>query len=83
LLVESGLAWAELTAVMLPVAATVVESEVEKERALVAFGAKYADFTPVASAMPDAARRRYADEIVLRLEASDSPLSWNNKKIRR
>lgn len=84
-LVEDGLAWDELTAVVLQGRADVVEDPTYRSTADQAFDAKYDSYRARPSSLPDATQRHYAgSSVVLRIPiASDDTLSWDNRKIRR
>lgn len=75
--VESGLAWVELRAVVVPVRATVVEGD-EAEMAIAAIDEKYAAYRLDDEQLPASARIAYADMAVVRLEADGKLLTWNN-----
>lgn len=81
-LVESGLAWAELKAVVLHGVAEVVEDRGLCTRIDAAFDAKYEGFrTP--ENVPEATRRHYAARRVhLRVVPGGRPLTWDNAKLR-
>ncbi len=81
-LVESGLAWAELKAVVLRATAR-LETDPEATAAIdAAFATKYEGFT-MPAATPGATRKHYAAErIYAVLEPTGRALTWDNAKIR-
>jgi PPOX class probable F420-dependent enzyme len=82
LLVERGEAWTELAAVELPVRASVLDPGDEADAASARFATKYAAFQPAAARVPDATKRHYTGQAVIRLEPAGPPLSWDNSRIR-
>ena len=81
-LVESGLAWAELKAVMLY--GRIVEIEDESVRAEIQslLDEKYRDFRTERKRQPDSARKRYSSSRTLCFLREGEPISWDNKKLR-
>lgn len=75
--VEAGLAWVELRAVVVPVRAAVVEGD-EAAMATAALDEKYAAYRFDEDQLPAAARATYADMAVVRLEADGKVLTWDN-----
>jgi len=83
LLVESGEAWADLTAVSVEVRASIVEDPQASLRALTAIAEKYADYTAPQERLPDAVKATYADMVVVRLGVVGRLNSWNNRALVR
>jgi PPOX class probable F420-dependent enzyme len=82
-LVESGLAWAELKAVLISGTGTVVEDEELCERIERELNRKYERYQMPQDA-PDVTRRHYASQAAyVRIDPDTPPLSWDNRKIRR
>jgi PPOX class probable F420-dependent enzyme len=81
LLVESGDAWAELTAVSVEVHASIVHDDATAARALAALAEKYADFTAPQERLPDAVKATYSQIAVVRLDAIGRLNSWNNSAL--
>lgn len=81
-LVERGEAWVELAAVEVAVRATVLESGPEADTAMALFDAKYAAFRPGQARMPDATRKHYSGQVVLRLDPAGKFLTWDNARLR-
>lgn len=77
-LVESGLDWAELSGVVLPVTAAVVTDAVEAADAIAAVHTKYAAHIPAPEQLPGRARAAYADMAVIRLDPAGTFLTWDN-----
>jgi hypothetical protein len=81
LLVETGKAWIELSAVTAAVTATIVEDAELALRAAAAIDEKYRAFQAPMDRLPAAVRERYAERTMLRL-VPDGPLrSWNNRAL--
>ncbi len=59
-LVEDGLNWKDLNAVMIPVRATIVENEAVADAIMSAMHAKYAGFRTPSENLPTATRNHYA-----------------------
>lgn len=81
-LVESGLAWAELEAVMLYGRLREVEDETLRERIDGLLEDKYRAYRTQRSRQPDATQRHYARGVMLCFEPEGDPISWNNAKLR-
>jgi PPOX class probable F420-dependent enzyme len=77
-LVESGLAWAELTSVTVPVDINVITDDDEAARIAAAIDAKYAAHRAPTEKLPAAVRSAYGDMRVLRMVPVGRFLSWNN-----
>lgn len=82
LLVERGEAWVELAAVEVPVRATVLEPGDETARVGELFDAKYAAFRPEQARMPDATKKHYAGQVLIRLDPAGKFLTWDNSRLR-
>jgi nitroimidazol reductase NimA-like FMN-containing flavoprotein (pyridoxamine 5'-phosphate oxidase superfamily) len=82
LLVEQGVAWTDLAAAELPVRASVLDDGDEAVAVSAHFARKYAAFRPVVVSVPDATKRHYAGQAVIRLEPRGPLLSWDNSRIR-
>jgi nitroimidazol reductase NimA-like FMN-containing flavoprotein (pyridoxamine 5'-phosphate oxidase superfamily) len=81
-LVESGRAWQELKAVVIPVRATIVDDPAREGQIHEAVAAKYAGYTMSSSAMPSRTREHYAQRsAVLELAPLDRILSWDNARL--
>jgi hypothetical protein len=83
LLVESGIAWAELSAVVLPVRASVVSDPDEATTRLAAIDDKYAAFSLAPEDLPRAVAAAYTDMRVVRLDPDGPFLSWDNAALLR
>jgi len=83
-MVESGEAWKDLAAVVVPVRASLIDpSGEEATRALAAMGAKYRGFGLPQKQVPAATKRHYgAGNVVIRLDPAGKMITWNNAKIR-
>ena len=81
-LVESGLAWAELEAVMLYGRVHEVADESLRARIDGLIKEKYRAFRTQRARQPDATRRHYSSGVMLCFEAEGDPISWNNAKLR-
>jgi len=82
-MVESGVAWAELRAVILHGKAVAEEDPVVIAAVDAAFDLKYADYK-MPESTPDATRRHYAAERVrLRIVPERKTLTWDNSKLLR
>lgn len=83
-MVESGKAWKDLAAVVVPVRASLIDpAGDEARRALAAIGAKYEGWGVPQKAVPEATRKHYgAGNVVIRLEPAGGMITWNNAKIR-
>jgi Pyridoxamine 5'-phosphate oxidase len=83
-MVESGEAWKDLAAVVVPVRASLIDpSSDEARRALAALNAKYHGFGVPQKEVPDATRKHYgAGNVVIRLDPAGEMITWNNAKIR-
>lgn len=82
-LVESGRAWAELTAVHLAGTVSVITDPAALAAVQERFTVKYASFQLPAERMPDAARRHYQERVTLRFVPQGPILSWDNRRLRR
>ena len=77
--VESGLRWDELKAVVITGRACVVDDDVAG-----AFDAKYGAYRAERSTLPEATKQHYrGDRTVLRIDPVQDPITWDNSKIRR
>ena len=82
--VESGLRWAELKAVVVTGRAAVVDDEHVLAAVDAAFDAKYRAYRADRSTMPEATKRHYrGDRTVLRIDPVQDLITWDNSKIRR
>ena len=83
-MVESGEAWKDLDAVVIPVRASLIDPDCdEAKRALAAIAAKYTGFGPAERQVPEATKKHYgASNVVIRLEPAGDWITWNNAKIR-
>lgn len=82
LLVERGESWVELAAVEMPVRATLLEPGSEAESAMASFGRKYEAFRPASARLPDATKKHYSGQAVIRLDPAGPALTWDNSRIR-
>jgi nitroimidazol reductase NimA-like FMN-containing flavoprotein (pyridoxamine 5'-phosphate oxidase superfamily) len=81
-LVERGLKWVELAAVMVPVRASIVEDADEEQRAQDAMHSKYQGYRLEPKSMPDATKKAYGPKgVVIRLDAAGKLLTWDNARI--
>jgi nitroimidazol reductase NimA-like FMN-containing flavoprotein (pyridoxamine 5'-phosphate oxidase superfamily) len=81
-LVESGQSWSELRAVVLRVAAAIVEDIQTIERVEAKLTAKYGAYRPRPGAMPERSRVHYSrGSAVVALSPVGEPLSWDNAQI--
>ena len=81
LVVEEGLAWADLKAVVLAGQASEVADEAEQARLQAAFDEKYRDFKAPPD-LPQATRRHYAAAwSFFRIEPRGRTLTWANAKL--
>lgn len=81
-LVESGLVWRELRAVMLRVRAAIVEQPEMVRTVHSALEEKYGAFRVQRKAMPDWTRQHYASgSTIIALHPIGDALSWDNKRI--
>lgn len=82
-LVESGLAWAELRAVVVTGRARLVDDAPTRERVAAAMAEKYRGFGVPATAVPDATRRHYGGAgAVIAVDPVGRLISWDNAKLR-
>ncbi len=83
-MVESGEAWKDLAAVVIPVRASLIDADsAEARQALAVLGAKYQGFGLPRQQVPEATKKHYgAGNVVIRLEAAGGMITWNNAKIR-
>lgn len=80
-LVERGIVWVELAAVMLPVRATILEDGTESDHAKETISAKYADVTMPTRKIPSAATKNYDGMTVVRLAPAGPFVSWDNSRL--
>ena len=80
-LVESGLAWAELKAVMLYGQVSVVEDEGLCARVADLLDDKYIAFRTASVKQPKATQNHYAAIATLCFEPEGEPISWDNAKL--
>ena len=83
-MVESGEAWKDLAAVVMPVRASLIDPDGdEAKRALAEIAVKYQGFGPAEKQVPDATRKHYgAANVMIRLDPAGDLITWNNTKIR-
>jgi nitroimidazol reductase NimA-like FMN-containing flavoprotein (pyridoxamine 5'-phosphate oxidase superfamily) len=83
-MVESGEAWKDLAAVVVPVRASLIDPASEEAKgALTALGAKYKGFGLPQKQVPEATKKHYgASNVVIRLDPAGRIITWNNAKIR-
>jgi len=82
-LVEGGLAWKELRAVVVTGRGRILEPGDETQRALDAIHAKYGRFRSERADMPERTRRYYADAfVVIRIDPVQPFLTWDNARLR-
>jgi nitroimidazol reductase NimA-like FMN-containing flavoprotein (pyridoxamine 5'-phosphate oxidase superfamily) len=83
-MVESGEAWKDLAAVVVPVRASMIDPDGdEAKRALAAIVAKYQGFGVPQEQVPKATTKHYgATSVVIRLDPAGEMITWNNAKIR-
>lgn len=83
-MVESGEAWKDLAAVIVPVRATLIDPDGdEAKRALAAIVTKYQGFGLPEKQLPEATKKHYgATGAVIRLDPEGAMITWNNAKIR-
>lgn len=82
-LVEQGERWAELQAVHLSGRVEIVADEDVARQVTQALDVKYREFRTPAAAMPEDARKHYAQSTILRLHPEGRILSWDNRRIGR
>jgi len=85
LLVESGVEWAELAAVHLPVRARVLDSAGDADevrRAGRLWAAKYVSFGVSDRHAPSATTKHYSTRSFIRLDPAGPLVSWDNARIR-
>ncbi len=85
LLVESGLEWAELAAVHLPVRARVLDADSDAEevwRAGKLWAEKYASLGVSGQKTPAATTKHYSSRSMIRLDPAGPLVSWDNARIR-
>jgi pyridoxamine 5'-phosphate oxidase-like protein len=81
-LVETGLSWQELRAVVLPVRATIVEDTTLAGVLNEAIERKYRAFRTAQAEMPKATRSHYdVERAFIRLDPTGRILSWDNARI--
>lgn len=81
-LVESGLAWAELKAVMLYGRVVEVDDKALRSKIQALLDEKYRDFRVEPKRQPDATRKHYSRGATLCFEPEGEPISWDNAKLR-
>ena len=83
-MVESGEAWKDLAAVVVPVRASLIDSSSpEAKRALEVLGAKYRGFGLPQKQVPEATKKHYgAGNVVIRLDPAGAMITWDNARIR-
>ena len=79
-LVEHGLQWRELRAVVVSVDARVIEDEAVASRVFELMNLKYEGFRTVN--LPDASKRHYSKSIAIALEPAGPLVSWDNSRLR-
>jgi PPOX class probable F420-dependent enzyme len=82
-LVEQGERWAQLQAVHISGSVEIVADEAVAWQVGQALDEKYQQFRTPSSAMPDDARKHYAQRTILRLHPEGRILSWDNRRIGR
>lgn len=80
-LVESGERWAELLGVHLTGRVEIVTDEAAASRLDAAIHAKYAEFRPKLSGLPDKTQKYYAKNVFLRFVPQGKILTWDNARI--
>ena len=81
-LVESGKAWAELTAALLHANAVLVPDQETTSRVDAGFDEKYAAFRMPGASVPDATKAHYAQaRAYIRLDPRGRPISWGTAKL--
>jgi nitroimidazol reductase NimA-like FMN-containing flavoprotein (pyridoxamine 5'-phosphate oxidase superfamily) len=83
-MVESGEAWKDLAAVVVPVRASLIDPAGEEaRRALAALNTKYKGFGLPQRQVPEATKKHYGgSNVVIRLDPAGDMITWNNAKIR-
>lgn len=81
-LVESGLTWAELKAVMLYGRLHEVEDGTLRARIDELLDEKYRAFRTQRASQPEATRRHYAKGVMLCFVPQGEPVTWDNAKLR-
>ncbi|SEG88599.1 PPOX class probable F420-dependent enzyme, Rv2061 family [Thermomonospora echinospora] len=82
LLVESGIRWTELTAVLVQGRAFPVEDEGEQAVAQAALTDKYAGYGPPVGRLPAATREHYGQAMaVIRFEPTEPCVTWDNSRL--
>lgn len=81
-LVERGERWVELSAVLLPVRASILDDPDESAAVTRVIRAKYAGFGMPAAKVPDSAKRTYSGGVAIRLEPAGPFVSWDNARLR-
>ena len=81
-LVESGLRWTELKAVMFYGKLLEVEDAALQERVQSTIQVKYQNYRMERKSQPKSSRRRYAQGTLLCFEPIGDPISWDNAKLR-
>ena len=82
-LVEAGVAWADLHAVLWLGRFEVVEDGPELDIVGAAIDSKYGSFRSAPAALPDATKKHYGRRsVVYRLRPTERKITWDNRKIR-
>jgi nitroimidazol reductase NimA-like FMN-containing flavoprotein (pyridoxamine 5'-phosphate oxidase superfamily) len=79
-LVERGLHWRELQAVVLSVDAHIIEDEASASKVFELMSSKYGSFRTVH--LPDASNRHYSKSIAIALQPAGPFVSWDNSRLR-
>jgi nitroimidazol reductase NimA-like FMN-containing flavoprotein (pyridoxamine 5'-phosphate oxidase superfamily) len=79
-LVEHGLHWRELQAVVISVDAQIIEDEAGATRVFELMNAKYEAFRTVN--LPDASKRHYSTSTAIALKPAGSFVTWDNSRLR-
>jgi nitroimidazol reductase NimA-like FMN-containing flavoprotein (pyridoxamine 5'-phosphate oxidase superfamily) len=81
--VESGLAWQELRAVVIPARARIEDNQSRRERVISAWAAKYAGFRFERDKVPQRTVDHYRQpSAIIRLEPGRRILTWDNSRLR-
>lgn len=82
-LVEGGLAWRELTAVVVTGRAELLDDDPTGERIGRMLRSKYEEYRMSTEGLPDATRRHYSvPQSVIRIVPTEPLITWDNRKIR-
>jgi nitroimidazol reductase NimA-like FMN-containing flavoprotein (pyridoxamine 5'-phosphate oxidase superfamily) len=79
-LVEHGLRWRELQAVVVSVDAHIIEDEAGASRVFELMDSKYEGFRTVN--LPDASKRHYSQRIAISLRPAGPFVTWDNSRLR-